>query len=120
MALVLHGIPNCDTVRRARAWLAERSVDARFHDFRRDGLTADTLSRWCERLGWEALLNTRGTTWRGLDAPLREGVRDATSACALMQAHPSLVRRPVVVWPDGSVSVGFDPGDWARRLGTAA
>ena len=116
MPTTLYGIPNCDTVRRARAWLAENGVEARFHDLRKDGVPSEGLALWCERLGWEAVLNTRGTTWRGLDLASREGVRDAVTACALMQANPSVIRRPVVQWPDGKVTIGFDAQVWADQI----
>lgn len=116
MSLTLYGIPNCDTVKRARAWLAERGVEARFHDFKRAGLEAEHLARWSAALGWEALLNRRGTTWRALADADRAAVTDAASAQALMLRQLSLIKRPVVEWPDGTLSVGFDPEAWARRL----
>jgi Spx/MgsR family transcriptional regulator len=115
MAITLYGIPNCDTVKRARAWLATQGVDAVFHDFRRAGVPAPALDRWLDELGWETLLNRRGTTWRGLDEALRASVVDAGSARALMRAQPSVIKRPVVDWGDG-LSVGFDPAQWAARL----
>lgn len=114
--LALYGIPACDTVKRARAWLQERGHAPAWHDFKKAGVPAERLDAWMAALGWEALLNTRGTTWRGLDAGLRESVRDAASAAALLIAHASAIRRPVVEWSDGSVTAGFDPVDWAARL----
>ncbi|MCZ2104593.1 MAG: ArsC family reductase [Burkholderiales bacterium] len=114
--IVLYGIPNCDTVKKARAWLAERGVDYTFHDFKKSGVSAPELQRWADALGWEALLNRRGTTWRRLDAATQAGVIDQASACALMQARPSLIKRPVVEW-GGAVTVGFDEADWMRRCG---
>lgn len=116
MALALYGIPNCDTVRRARAWLAERGVEVRFHDFKREGLADERLARWTHALGWERLLNRRGTSWRGLSEAERAAVIDASSAQTLMLRLPSLIKRPVVEWPDGTLSVGFEPEDWSRRL----
>jgi arsenate reductase (glutaredoxin) len=114
--LVLYGIANCDTVKRARAWLAERALDVRFHDYKKAGVPADKLDAWVAALGWERLVNRAGTTWRKLDDAEREGVRDAPSASALMRANASVIKRPVVEWPDGAVTVGFDEVDWARRL----
>ena len=113
---VLHGIPNCDTVKRARAWLAERGVACTFHDFAKAGVPADRLPAWVQACGWETVLNRKGTTWRKLDDARRAAVVDAASAVAVMQAHPSCIKRPVVDWGDGRVSVGFDAADWARRL----
>ena len=114
---VLHGIPNCDTVKRARAWLAEQGVDYRFHDFKKAGVPAEALARWAEVVGWEKLLNRQGTTWRKLDEAEKAAVLDAASALRLMQAQASVIKRPVVDWGNGAVTVGFDAADWAQRLG---
>jgi arsenate reductase (glutaredoxin) len=111
----LHGIPNCDTVKRARAWLAEHGVAHAFHDFAKAGVPADRLPAWVQACGWEALLNRKGTTWRKLDDAGRAAVVDAESAMALMRAHPSCIKRPVVDWADGSTTVGFDAAGWAGR-----
>ncbi len=113
---ILYGIPNCETVKKARAWLAERQVPASFHDFKKQGLPADRLDAWLTALGWERLLNRQGTTWRRLDDSAKSAVTDAASARALMQQQPSVIKRPVVEWADGEITVGFDPGDWERRL----
>jgi Spx/MgsR family transcriptional regulator len=114
-SITLHGIPNCDTVRRARAWLGERGVAFDFHDFKKLGVPEPRLDAWLAAVGWEVLLNRRGTTWRQLGDAMQAGVTDAVSARALMLQGPSVIKRPVVEWPDGSVSVGFDPADWAAR-----
>ena len=114
--LTLYGIPHCDTVKRARAWLAERGASVQFHDFKKAGVPAEALDGWIAALGWERLLNRQGTTWRKLDDAAKAAVTDATSARALMLAQPSVVKRPVVAWPDGRTTVGFDPEDFARRL----
>lgn len=115
MTCTLYGIPNCDTVKRARAWLAEHGIEHRFHDFKKSGLPTDRLPAWLGAVGWERLLNRQGTTWRKLDEPTRAAVTDAASATTLMQAQPSVIKRPVVEWADGSISVGFDAADFARR-----
>ena len=112
---VLHGIANCDTVKRARAWLEDRGFEHRFHDFKRNGVPADALDRWIVRAGWEALLNRQGTTWRKLDAATKAGVTDAASARAVMLAHSSLIRRPVVEWPNGDMTIGFSPEMFRQR-----
>ena len=118
--LTLHGIPNCDTVKKARAWLAAQApaagVEVHFHDFRKQGVPAELLGPASDALGWERLLNRSGTTWRRLDEAERAAVTDAATAIALMQAKPSVIRRPLVRWPDGAFSVGFDAADFARRL----
>jgi Spx/MgsR family transcriptional regulator len=114
MTITLYGIPNCDTVKRARAWLAEHGLEAAFHDFKKAGVPADRLEAWIGAVGWEALLNRKGTTWRKLDEATRAGVMDAASAAALMRAQPSVIKRPVVEW-GRVITVGFDPAAWPPR-----
>lgn len=111
MDIVVYGIPNCDTVKKARAWLAERGLAYRFHDFKKDGVPADRLAHWAAALGWEPLVNRKGTTWRQLDAAAQQAVQDADSAQALMRSQPSVIKRPVVEW-DGRPTVGFDAAGW--------
>ena len=106
----IFGIPNCDTVKKARAWLTEHGVAHDFVDFKKQGVDQAALARWLAQLGWQTLLNTRGTTWRRLDDATRAVVTDADSARALMLAQPSVIKRPVVAWPDGRVTVGFKDG----------
>ena len=114
--VTMYGIPNCDTVKKARAWLADKGLDAVFWDFKKQGVPAAELANWAHALGWEPLVNRKGTTWRKLDAATQQAVVDATSAMHLMQSQPSVIKRPVVCWPDGSVSVGFDANVWAQRV----
>lgn len=114
MQIVLHGITNCDTVKKARAWLDARGVPYRFHDFRKEGVPAERLQVWIDSVGWEALLNRRGTTWRKLEPAIQAGVVDDASAMALMQDQPSIIRRPVIDWGP-ETTVGFDPAEWAAR-----
>ncbi len=113
--LRLHGIPNCDTVKRARAWLGEQGIAHEFVDFKKAGAGEAELARWADAVGWERLLNRQGTTWRKLDAAVQSSVVDAASARRLMQAQVSVIKRPVVEWPDGVVTVGFSPQAWAER-----
>lgn len=113
----LYGIKNCDTVRKARQWLDEHGIDYRFHDFRADGLEPALLMRFEEALGWEALLNRRGTTWRTLDESERANI-GRESAIALMLAKPALIKRPVLESDGGIVVVGFSPDDYSRELQT--
>ena len=110
--MIVYGIPNCDTVKRARAWLAAQGREYRFHDFKKDGVPVARLDAWLDRVGWQALLNRKGTMWRRLDDAARAGVVDAGTARALMQAVPSVIKRPVVEWDDGRITVGFDPERW--------
>ena len=113
--LTLYGIPNCDTVKKARAWLAENGVAYMFHDFKKQGVPAQQLALWSEAVGWDKLLNRKGTTWRKLDAAAQAAVVDAGSAQALMLANPSVIKRPVVEWGH-AVTVGFDEAIWRRWL----
>lgn len=115
-SITLYGIANCDTVKRARAWLAAQGAAHDFHDFKKAGVPAQELAAWLAVLGSERLLNRAGTTWRKLDDAQRDAAGDAAGAAALMRAQPSVIRRPVVRWADGSFSVGFAADDWARRL----
>jgi len=114
---ILYGIPHCDTVKKARTWLADNHVDADFHDFKKQGVPADRLPGWMAAVGWETLLNRKGTTWRKLDAATQAAVRDADSASALMLTNPSVIKRPVVVWADGAVTVGFSEAAYLARMG---
>ena len=114
MAITVYGIGNCDTVRKARAWLADHGIEHTFHDFRKDGLQPAQVNRWIEELGWESLVNRKGTTWRKLPPATQAGVADVASAKQLMLANVSVIRRPVVEWGK-EVTVGFDPDAWALR-----
>jgi len=105
MDIDLFGIANCDTMKKARAWLTAQGLDYRFHDYKKEGVDRRLLEAWCDAAGWETLLNRRGTTWRRLDEAEREGV-DRDRALDLMVAHPSLIKRPVLVAGD-AVEVGF-------------
>jgi Spx/MgsR family transcriptional regulator len=115
MHVTLYGIPNCDTVKRARAWLNEHRVEAAFHDFKKAGVPAAHLDRWLAAAGWERLLNRKGTAWRKLDDAVRDGVVDAASARSVMLEHSSVIKRPVVEWDAATVTVGFDPEQWQGR-----
>ena len=115
MSIGLYGIPNCDTVRRARAWLDQRGIGYTFHDYKKEGADPARLGQWSDAAGWEALLNRRGTTFRALSDADRADI-DRAKAIRLMQANPSLIKRPVVEHA-GGLLVGFDAADWARALG---
>jgi Spx/MgsR family transcriptional regulator len=115
MTTKLYGIPNCDTVKRARAWLAEHGVEHAFHDFKEAGVPTERLDGWLHAVGWELVLNRKGTTWRKLSDAQRAAVADAASARALMLLQPSVIKRPVVEWPDGRITVGFDAERWAAH-----
>jgi len=104
----LYGIPNCDSVKKARTWLTEHGVEHTFYDFKKQGVPAALLPGWLAAVGWQTLVNRKGTTWRKLDETTRLAVVDDASATALMLAQPSVIKRPVVLWGNGRISVGFD------------
>ena len=110
--VMLYGIKNCDTIRKARRWLADNGIEYRFHDFRADGISAKLLAPWIEELGWETLINRRGTTWRQLSAAQRDGL-DRATALDLMLKHPTLIRRPVLEI-DKRHYVGFKDDQYAQ------
>jgi arsenate reductase len=112
----LYGIPNCTTVKKARAWLAEHGQDVAFHDFRKQGVDAAWLRDVIRQTGWQALLNTRGTTWRKLGDPEKTAVTDEASAIALMLAQPSVIKRPVLE-RDGKYHLGFAEDHYQALFG---
>jgi arsenate reductase len=111
--ITVYGIANCDTVKKARAWLDGRGIPHQFHDFKKSGVSQGQLRLWAEAAGWDKLLNRQGTTWRKLSPSEQASVVDRDSAVALMVLHPSLIKRPVVQWPD-QISVGFKLNEWDR------
>ena len=114
MALTLHGIPNCDTVKKARVWLDQHGVAYRFHDYKKDGVTAATLKAWAGEVGWEVLLNRAGTTFKALPDTDRQDL-DEAKAIALMVRQPSMIKRPVVEGA-GPLLVGFKPERYAAAF----
>ena len=108
--LTLYGIPNCDTVKKARAWLDGRGVAYAFHDYKKLGADEASLRRWIASLGWETVLNRAGTTFRALPDADKTGL-DENKAIALMLAQPSMIKRPIVEG-DGVLVAGFKPDDW--------
>ncbi len=107
----MYGIRNCDTVKKARKWLDDNAVEFQFHDFKKHGLNSEQLASWEQAVGWETLLNRRGTTWRKLPEDIRDRI-GAASAHHLMLENPSIIKRPVIE-NQGAVSVGFNADEWA-------
>jgi arsenate reductase (glutaredoxin) len=122
--ITLFGIPNCDTVKKARAWLTAQGLDYQthytFHDFKKQGVPPERLNVWIEAVGWEKLLNRQGTTWRKLDAATQATAIDAESAAKLLILNASLIKRPVVEWTNNAskndISIGFDENSWIKRF----
>jgi arsenate reductase (glutaredoxin) len=113
MSLTLYGIKNCDTMKKARAWLDARKVDYAFHDYKTAGIARGKLEGWAKQVGWEALLNKAGTTFRKLPDTDRQGLTER-QAIALMLAQPSLIKRPVLELGGGKLIVGFKPEQYAK------
>ena len=116
MPITIYGIKNCDTMKKARAWLDSHGVDYQFHDYKTAGIGKDRLEGWAKKAGWEALLNRAGTTFRKLPDRDKEGLSE-TKAIKLMLAQPSMIKRPVLELARGKLVVGFKPDEYAKALG---
>jgi arsenate reductase (glutaredoxin) len=114
MTITLYGIKNCDTMKKARSWLASHEVQYAFHDYKTAGISPDVVARWCSEVGWETLLNRAGTTFRKLAQSQKEGLNER-KAVSLMLAQPSMIKRPVLVYGNRLV-VGFKPEVYAHAL----
>jgi arsenate reductase len=114
MKITIHGIKNCDTMAKARAWLDAHAIPHTFHDYKTQGIAESTLRAWVDKLGWEPLLNRAGTTFRKLPEPDRANL-DEAKAIRLMLANPSMIKRPVLDI-DGTLLVGFRPETYSARL----
>jgi arsenate reductase len=115
MAVTIYGIKACDTMVKARAWLDAHGVAYRFHDYKAEGIDADTLNGWVRALGWEVVLNRAGTTFRKLPEADRQGL-DAAKAVRLMLAQPSMIKRPMLD-AGGKLTAGFKPDVYAALFG---
>ena len=111
----VYGIPNCDSVKKARVWMDEHAPSYVFHDFKKQGVPEDALDFWLSNVSWEVLLNRKGTTWRKLSPELQAKVNDAKSARTLMQENPSVIKRPVIV-VGKTVMVGVNPETWGNVI----
>ncbi|TCK31584.1 Spx/MgsR family transcriptional regulator [Ancylobacter aquaticus] len=115
MGVTIYGIKNCDTMKKARAWLDGRGVTYVFHDYKTAGIDVARLGQWAGKVGWEGLINRAGTTFRKLEEAEKADI-DEEKALALMQAHPSLIKRPVLD-VDGTLLVGFKPEAYEAQFG---
>lgn len=112
--LTMYGIKNCDTVKKARRWLEANQIEYRFHDYRVDGLERELLDTFIAELGWEALLNTRGTTWRKLDESVRARIDNADAAAGLMLEMPAIIKRPLLCAPGKPMLLGFSESSYQQ------
>ena len=115
MSLILYGIPNCDTVKKARTWLEARGIAYTFHDYKKAGADAAKLAEWCAAAGWDKVLNRAGTTFKKLPDADKANVTEK-KAIALMMAQPSMIKRPVLD-VGGKLLVGFKPAEYEKALG---
>jgi len=117
-AITLYGIPNCDTVKKARTWLTDQGFEYVFHDFKKQGLPEKALNHWLTTLGWETVVNRKGTSWRKLSPSEQASVTSAHTAKPFLLANPSLVKRPVIEWQSAKgtdITVGYQPEQWLAR-----
>jgi arsenate reductase len=114
LTITMYGIKNCDTIKKARAWLDERSIVYAFHDYKTAGIERAKLARWCKEVGWERVLNRSGTTFRKLSEAARADLNEA-KAIDLMLAQPSMIKRPVVE-AGKTLLVGFSPESYEKAL----
>jgi Spx/MgsR family transcriptional regulator len=114
LSVILYGIPNCDTVKKARTWLDRRGVAYAFHDYKKQGADPAKIAGWVGEAGWEKVLNRAGTTFRKLPEADRDGL-DAKKAVRVMATNPSAIRRPVVEYP-GGLLVGFKESEWEQAF----
>jgi arsenate reductase len=114
-SVTIYGIPNCDTMKKARSWLEQHEIAYAFHDYKKDGIARDKIEGWCSDVGWETLLNKAGTTFRKLTDAEKAGL-DQKKAVALMLARPSLIKRPVLEIGKQRPLVGFKPDVYAEAF----
>jgi arsenate reductase (glutaredoxin) len=114
MTITVYGIPNCDTVKKARVWLDGQGIAYTFHDYKKAGANAAKLASWCDAKGWEVILNRAGTTFKKLPDDDKDGL-DQAKAIKLMLDQPSMIKRPVVEH-SGGLLVGFKEADWQAAL----
>jgi len=110
--ITLYGIPNCDTIKKARKWLNDNGIDYEFHDYKKRGVPEKELKAWVKKLGWEILLNKRGTTWRKLDEKVKSSV-DEKTAIKIMLDNPSIIKRPVLI-KTKNILVGFKTDEYEK------
>jgi arsenate reductase len=114
--MIVYGIKNCGTVKKALNWLDENNLSYEFHDYKKQSVSKEKLQEWSRQLGWETLLNRKGTTWRRLEDALKEQVKDEASAIEVLMANTSMIKRPIVEQDDTVVVVGFNEEEYTQKL----
>ena len=110
----LYGIPNCDTVKKSRTWLAQHNIAVEFYDFKKQGLSADTAQNWLQQTEWKSLVNTKGLTWRALPEERKQHIVDSESALALMLEKTSVIKRPLLEQNGKLLHIGFDAAIYSK------
>jgi Spx/MgsR family transcriptional regulator len=105
---IIYGIPNCDTIKKALAWLKANGIEYLFYDYKKNGIPTSKLSAWSKQVGWESLLNKKGTTWRKLDASVQESITSEKKAISLLAENTSAIKRPLIEKDNKVVALGFD------------
>jgi Spx/MgsR family transcriptional regulator len=114
--MIVYGIKNCNTVKSAIDWLNKNKVEFEFHDYKKSAITEAKLKEWCKQIGWESLVNKRGTKWRQLDEAIQKKVTDEKSAIALMMEKTSVIKRPLIEKNDKVVVLGFDESEYRQKI----
>jgi arsenate reductase len=111
---IVYGIPNCNSVQKARTWLNEHQISYEFHDYKKSGVTKDKLISWSKQLGWENLLNKKGTTWRELEEEVQNSITTQTAAIKLMKENTSIIKRPIIEKEGKIVVIRFDEAEYGK------
>ena len=114
--MIVYGIKNCGTVKKAVNWLNEHNIPFEFHDYKKQSVSAGKLQEWSNQLGWEALLNRKGTTWRRLDEAQKEKIKDEACAIEAFLANTSMIKRPILEQEGKVVAIGFDENTYAEKV----
>ncbi|WP_158797068.1 ArsC family reductase [Pedobacter sp. L105] len=114
--MIVYGIPNCNTVKKARTWLSDNGLNYEFHDFKKQGITAEKLNEWCAAFGWERVLNKKGTTWKKLSPDQQNNVKDQETAVAILLEYTSAIKRPVIELNGKPVLLSFDEEAYNKSL----
>jgi arsenate reductase len=114
--MTVYGIPNCNTVKKATSWLKDEGLEFTFHHFKKEGITPEKVSAWCDAFGWENVLNKKGTTWRKLSPEQQAAVQDQNTAVDLLCSHTSAIKRPIVERDNKPVLLGFQEENYAQTF----
>ena len=114
--MIVYGIKNCDTVKKAIDWLKKKNIAFEFHDYKTQGISEEKLKEWTKQVSWEILLNKRGTTWKKLDAAVQEKTNNEKAAIAVMRENTSIIKRPVIEKNGKVIAVGFDEKEYSKKI----